>query len=350
MGIVSDEQIVAIRTHSGVPVYQFRGDRISSMKWTREQREVSLCDLTLPPVAGVDDLPVPFLHWVDVWDGDGVERYWSGPIIDVGLDHDAMTVQAGDTAALAGRTRCPITKSWDAADPAEIAGELWAAMVEIQGLQVHITQRTDPRGDRFDFRSANKDGDVEMLDETINRLVETGQLRWTVVGGNPILGPAPFEAVAQLGEHHFVGNAFRLNRSGRQSYNDVVLRAADAVVQHRVEMGGLNLQFIKDIDDMFGVSNADRAVKQYTRYTAAIRDSITMPSGAVLADSAPVTISELVPSTRFVVEAFGLLATMELDQVAVTYSQGVSQVAVKLEAVNDELPELMSIDATGVTA
>ncbi|CAA0078269.1 Uncharacterised protein [Mycolicibacterium vanbaalenii] len=343
MGIVSDEQIVAIRTHTGVPVYQFRGDRIVQMEWTREQREVSTCDLVLPPVTGVDDLPTPWLHWVDVWNGDGDERYWSGPIVDVTLDHRAMTVAASDAATWAGGTRCPITKRWEAADPAQIAGELWDGMIEVQGLQTRPVVRFDPRGGRFDFASSNKDGQVEMLDQTIRRLVEVGQLHWTVVAGRPILGPAPFDSVAELGEHHFVGeNAFRLHRSGGQMFNDVMVRGADAVVTKRVEAGGLNRQTIKDIESMFGVSNLDRAAHQLVRYTGAVRDSITMPNGAVLAPDAPVTIGELIPSARFVVEAFGLLAVMELDQVSVTYSQGVSQVAVKLEAVNDDLPELLS--------
>lgn len=343
MSIVSDHQIVSVRSHSGVPVAQWLPDQIMSMKWTREKREASICDLVLPPVAGVEDLPTQWANTVEVWNDAGDERYWSGPIVDVGLDHQAMTIAAEDTSAWGSATRCPITKRWDAADPAEIAGQLWEAMIEFQGLQVAPVVRADPRGGRFDFSSSNADGDTEMVNAVIARLVDSCQLYWTVVAGTPILGPVSLDPVADLGEHDFVGDAFRLVRDGRQTRNDVLVRGADAVVQRRVEAGGMNLQTIKDINSMFGVSNLHRAAHQLVRYTGAVRDAITMPSGAVLAPDAPVTIGELVPSARFNVEAFGLLKTMELDQVAVTYSQGVSQVAIKLESVNDDLPELLTL-------
>ncbi|ORA38119.1 hypothetical protein [Mycobacterium aquaticum] len=340
--IVSDEQIVSVRTASGKQLYQFLSSGYSQLKWTRELREVSICNLGVPPKAGYVRIPdiTPWMHWVDVWDGQGRELYWSGPIQSAEQGRDWLALSARDASSLLGRTRCPLTKRWDAADPAEVARELWDAAIDHHGLNIKPISRPDPRGDRFEFSCT---ADTAMTDNVIKDLTDRG-LYWSVVAGIPLLGPAKFEAVATLSEDDFVDGGLSVIRDGANTSNDVLLRAADAVSRGRVEMGGLSLQSIVNIDSMFGVSNTDREAYKYARYNGVIRDAIKVPPGASLHRDTPISMQLLVPSVRLNVEAYGLLSTMELAGVTVNCSSSGVTVGIDLESVNDDLPELVELD------
>jgi hypothetical protein len=338
MGVASDRQIISVHTASGVQLYQWGPEeQLGPPKWTREQRQTSTCDITVPSVhnAGLPLDITPWLHWVSVWDSDGQELYWTGPIQRVTLTKDVTQVSARDVSALMTRTRCPITKRWEAADPSRIAGELWAAMLALHGIPTRAVQRVDPRGDPFDFEA---NADSEMMADTITRLVEVG-LYWTVVSGVPVLGPAPLDAVAALGEHDFVGDSLSLVRDGSESFNDVLVRGADNLARSTAPMGGLRLQTIASLDDMFGVSNVAHAARQYARYTASIKDSVVLSEDVVLHPDVPLTVQQLIPSARVTVDAFGTLSLMEVTKVTVAGGDP----AVGLQTVNDDLPELMTI-------
>lgn len=340
--MISDDQIISVRTARGVPLYQFLTDGYSSLKWTRQLRNSSRCDLQVPSESGYARIPdiTPWLHWLDVWDGNQRDLLWSGPIQRAEQGRDWLALTAFDTSALLQRTRCPLTKQWDAADPAEIAEELWAAAIELHGLNVRPIMRLDPRGDRFAFSCV---ADEKMTDQVIEELAGKG-LYWSVVAGIPVLGPAKFQAIEALSENDFVDGQLSVIRDGSATYNDVLLLAGDSVSRARVPLGGLNLQKIITVDDMFGVSNAGRAAVQAVRYSGAIRDAISVAQGAVLHPDAPLSIDRLVPSVRINVEAFGLLSTMEVEGVTVTRTQGKTTVGVDLESVDDELPELIELE------
>lgn len=341
MPVISSEQIVSLRTASGKQLDQFLATHQESLKWTREQRQVSVLEMTVPSVIDADRMDItPWLHWIDVFDAQGRELYWSGPIQRVSASRSRTSISARDMSALMTRTRCPLTKNWDAADPSKIAGELWAAMIAHHGLNTRAIERVDPRGDHFDFEAI---ADEQMMSATFDRLVGLG-LHWTVVGGVPILGPAQLKSIVALGEDDFTGGEFSFVRDGSQTYNDVLLRGGDNLARASVPMGGLRLQTINNIDDMFGVSNVDRAAKQYVRYTGAIKDTLVLSDGAVLHPDAPLGISQLIPSVRFNVEALGVLQLMELQNVTVT---GEGAVALTLASVNDDLPELVEIAQKG---
>ncbi len=342
--IVTEEQIVSLHTINGVQLHQFLGGQQSTVTWNRELREVSRCELTIPtptPMQLIDIMP--WMHCIDVWDAYGEELYWTGPVQKVVYGREEVTISARDPAAFAARTRCPITKKWDGTDPAVIARELWEALIEAHGLHAKCVDRTNPLGERFDF---DVKADAKMLDVILDDLVSQG-LFWSVVSGVPILGPAPLKPIAALGEHDFIGPGLTLVRDGAATFNDVLLRGADNIAHARVDLGGLNLQTTVDIDNMFGVSNAMRAVNQHVRYTSTIRDAVVLADTAVLHPRAPLTIGQLIPSIRINVEAYGLLATTELESVEVTCTPADTSVSVKLESVNDELPELATVDDTG---
>jgi hypothetical protein len=342
--IVTGEQIISLRTVNGVQLHQFLGSQLTTATWTRDLREVSRAEITVPATAEYLLLPdiVPWLHWVDVWDANGEELYWTGPIQKVECDWSKMVITARDSAALYARTRCPITKRWEAEDPAAIAAELWGYMIETHNLATKTIERNNPLGDRFDYRVVK---DTKMLDAVFDDLVSKG-LFWSVVSGIPILGPAPLKPIAALGEGDFIGAGITLIRDGAETYNDVLLRGADNIASVRVDRGGLNLQKIVDVDDMFGVSNAARAANQYVRYASKIRDAVSLPEGSVLHPNAPLVIGQLIPSMRVNVEAYGMLFTVELESVEVSLEAGKAEVSVKLESVNDEKPELILAESS----
>lgn len=336
-----EHQIVSLHTGTGVQLYQFLGNDLIDLQWSRELRSTSRCEATVPSTLDYNRIPdlVPWQHWLSVWDNSGQDLYWTGPIQKVSATRESMTVSARDISALFTRTRCPITKRWDTTDPADMATELIEAMIEHHGLGVAPITRADPLGDKFDYAVS---ADERMLDSVLDELVSFG-LYWSVVAGTPLLGPMPRTSVAALSEYDFVGGGLTVIRDGSQFYNDVLLRSADALSRARVPLGTLNLQAIVNIDSMFGVSNTDRAVKQYARYVSTIRDTVSLPDNSVLHPNAPVTLDQLVPSARVTVDAYGVLVLMQLTGVDVQYTSETSSVSVRMESVDDELPELVDI-------
>lgn len=339
--VIGDTQIVSVHTNTGVQLYQFLGSELIDLTWSRDLRATSRCEVTVSSELDYNRLPdlVPWQHWVSVWDETGQTLYWTGPIQKVAATRESVVISARDVSSLLTRTRCPMTKRWDTTDPADVAGELWRAMAEHHGLNIAPIVRYDPLGDKFDFKAV---ADEQLLDKLSDELVGFG-LYWTVVSGTPVMGPMPRDPVAALGETDFVGGGITVVRDGSQFHNDVLLRSGDAVSRARVPLGTLNLQTIVNIDSMFGVSNTDRAVKQYARYVSTIRDTVILPSNSVLHPYAPVSIDQLVPSARLVVDAYGVLVLMQLTGVDVTYTSETSSVSIRMESVDDELPELVTI-------
>lgn len=334
--VVTDNQFVSLHTATGVQVYQWSPDDYSTSTWTRNQRDASRCDLVLPPVQGIDPLTdvAPWLHWITVWDGDRDVVLWTGPIQKaVSNKRTGLTLAVKDHAAYLSRTRNPITKRWDAADPAWIAGELWRAMIDQQGLKARPIVRADPEGDRFDFQVLT---DAQMLDQTLGDLVNLG-LRWSVVSGAPVIGPLSLEPVATLSEDDFIGEGISLVRDGAATYNDVLVRGPDNLARAHVDYYGQNLQTIANVDNMFGVSNVTRAAQAYVRRMGAVQTRLELTPGTTLHPEAPVSIDDLMPSARFVVQAHGIRQLMELTSVEVERVAGSTNVKVTMDVVEEEL-------------
>jgi hypothetical protein len=331
------EQVVSLHTKSGVPLYQFLASDLQSLTWTRELCETSRAMVEVPTGA-VDDI-TPWLHWMSVWDADGKTLHWTGPVQRATYRREIVTIEARDVSALLERTRTPLTKAWEATDPALIAAEMWRAVMETHQLRGDPVVRRDPLADPFNFTST---ADAQMLDAVMDELVELG-LSWSVSAGTVLLGPAPRTSMASLGEDDFINAGLSLVRDGSRVFTDVLLRAADEVTRARVNTAGLNLQTIVDVDSLFGVSNADRAARQYLRYCSRMREAVVLDGAAQLHPEVPLTVDSLIPSVRVTVAAYGTLALMELQSVEVTAAQDGVSVAVGLEAVDDDPPELVKI-------
>lgn len=335
MPVVTDNQIISLHTGSGVTLYSFLAEHYTDSTWTRDQRDASSCTLTLPPQDGLDSLPdiVPWLHHVTVFDGDRDVVLWTGPIQKASANRAGLSLKVKDHGAYLQRTRDPMTKRWDATDPATIGAELWRRMLEHHGVNSRVIERPDPEGDRFDFQSL---ADDQMLDQTIRSLVDLG-LRWTVVSGTAIIGPVGLEPIATLSADDFLGDGITLSRDGSAVYNDVMVRGADVRQRERVDFYGQNLQTIHDVDDMFGVSNVTRAAQQYVRHTGTVRTVLELPANTTLHPDAPVSIDELMPSTRFVIEDQGIRQLMELTGIEVNRRSGSASVSVSMESVEEDI-------------
>lgn len=341
--IVTNDMAVSIHTYGrGVPLYQFPPERITSLRWNRALRDTSQCDLQVPSLLDGWHLPniSPWLHWLSVWEPRGTEPVWTGPIRSVSSDDNTTSINARDVSALLARTRTPMTLRWDATDPAYIAGELWERMIRHHGLRARPVVRPDPDGKRYDHQVK---ADSAMLAADMEQLVQMG-LRWTVVGGVPILGPAPRTPVASLGREHFTNNGPTITRDGSQMFNDVLVRAPDNVAHAIAPMGGLNLQTIANRDSMFGQGNVERQALELAKYSAAARDILTLPQGATLDPSAPITLAMLIPSHRLRIEAYGLLTLQEITGVEVSIAPGAADAKITTASVNDNEPDL--IDST----
>ena len=332
MPVVTDEQFISLHTKHGVQLYQFSPSGYTETVWGRKQRDVSTCDITIPPSPGLERLPdiVPWAHWVTVWDGPRNIVLWTGPIFHAKENIKGLTLSVKDHAAYLRKTRVPMTKRWDAADPAWIAGELWDVMLDQKGIRAKALVNSDPEGKRFDYQTRT---DTEGLDQTMSALVDLG-LRYSVVSGVPIIGPLSLEPLVSLSEKDFVGgDGISLVRDGTDTCNDVVIRNSDTIARAKVEYYGESLQTIKDIDSMSGVSNANKSAYSYLKQTSAVRTRLELEPGTVLHPDAPVSIDELMPSTRFVIEAHGIRQLMELTDVEVTRRAGIAETKVTMELV-----------------
>lgn len=330
MMLVDQEQWVAIHTRSGVLAHQFSPSQYGKLSWSREQRQVTKCTMHAPLGPNVDRLPdlVPWVHQLSVFNSRQ-ELYWTGPLQKVTGTRRDLTLTAADPSALMARTRNPLTKRWDATDPAVPAGELWNGLITHHGLNIEPVIRFDPLGDRFDFRVV---GDEQMVDQTIAQLVDVG-LRWTVIAGTPLLGPVGVDPIAALSEDDFINADIELSRDGTDSYNDILVKGADNIARARLPMHGENLQQIIQIGSMFGVGNVQRATEAYVRYYGSIRETLTLPADAALHPDAPVTMDQLVPSARFTMEAFDIIRTWELTSMSCDVDNAGAFVSVAMESI-----------------
>ncbi|ADX31949.1 minor tail protein [Tsukamurella phage TPA2] len=282
----------------------------------------------------------PWAHWLDVWDTDNSVLLWSGPILKLASSRESLTLSARDVSALTTRTRCPISKEWDASDPCRIAAELWTAMLALHNIKATPILRNAGQPP-FNFKC---EADTKFLQAVLDDLEKIG-LRWTVVAGVPILGPVPTDATV-LDERDLQGD-IQVIRDGTETANDILVRGADFSARTTVPLGGLHLQGLVNLDSMFGVSNLERAAREYAQSTASIRDALSLPGGLILHPDTPVTIDDLLPGARFEVHARGLVSLMELESVEVKRSPGDLEVSVTLESVPTDAPELATNDRIG---
>lgn len=320
MPIIDQNQIVSVHSVKGVLMYQFTAaQQQTSLNWGRQLRDTGTATLTAGPMMVNGRIPdiYPWAHWLSIWSADAKSLYWTGPIQKLVANRFGTEIDAKDPSAYLTRTRVPLTKSWDGVDPCIPMTEMWNMLCDLHGLNQYPVRRYDPWGHLYNLSVT---ADSEMLDKTIKTFESYG-LRWTVVAGVPLVGPMPLQPIASLGDQHFIGDGLQLVRDGTNTFNDILLKGPDDLARARVDLGdGVNLQQIVTADNMFGVSNVEKATAQYVRQTGMIKNDIDVPSNAALHPDAPVTLDQLVPSARFAIEAYGVRLRMELETITVATS------------------------------
>ena len=300
--------------------------------WGRELNEVSRCEMTIASNADVVDSLMPWHHWITVW-GDRAP-VWTGLVRKVTIGDAATKIDVRDVGSLLARTRVPLTRAWQSREPAVVAEQMWRTMLELHRVQVDPLLLPSVGGDVFDLSVT---ADTQMLTQASDELVKLG-LRWTVVAGRPVLGPQPSAPVAAFQDGDFMAET-QVVRDGSRAANDVRVQGQNAAHTYTADMAGLRLQTLVSIDDLFGVSNIERAAHQYAREVASIREQIVVPSSATLHPEADVTVDDLVPGAHFLVHSRGIAEVMMLTQMDVSASGGAHDVRVTLESI-DEPTEL----------
>ena len=334
--VVTDNQVVSIHTGAqGIQLLQFAPEDYSSATWGRTLADASQFSLTLP-TADLPrlDLVEPWRDWASVYDDDNGHLLWTGPITAARENAAGMAISAKDHMTYLKATRVPVTKRWDAIDPAYVGGELWRYMSDMHQLgRARPIVRPDPDGHRYDFQVVKDDA---MMDTTFGDLAGLG-MRWTVFAGTPIFGPMGRTPVATLTEDDFDGDGISFVKDGSATVNDVLVRGQGLNAHARTDFHGQNLQALINRDSMDGLSSLQGAADAYVKETGQVRMRLELAPNATLKNTAPVTIDDLIPSNRFVLEARGIRQLFELTGVDIDRQPGGVGIRVTMVSVNPKL-------------
>lgn len=323
---------IGVRTVGGNAGPRVSCDAVTRLGFGRELSEVSKLTFTSadPEVMEL----IPWIHWIDFFDGDTEEPDWSGIVMDrsKGLRSGNVVVEAQDVSVYQWYTRVPVTDRWSQFDTASIAESIWRQMLLRKNIDIEPSVRISPSGDRFDFGVS---ADSQMINAAMEDLVRLG-LEWTVYAGRPILGKRDPEPVWTFKECDFA-DELTVKASGRRAANDVRLQGMNWGHTQRVEYGGLDLQALVSLDSLFGKSNIATAARQYLESNGRIRDGLTVPQGATLSPDAGIGLDELVPGYWYSVYAQGFSSTLKLRSVSVEYTPDGRSVALSLDAPNTTL-------------
>ncbi|WP_064442261.1 NADH-quinone oxidoreductase subunit NuoG [Hoyosella altamirensis] len=332
----------AVRFHdvNGTTVAELACNDVRNITWSRELSEVSRVEVT-GGTAAAPQIPEDVHEWVHhasvFRDGEFV---WSGVAQVVDFDDDEWRVTVRDPGTYQWRTRTPITRIWSDTDPVRIAGELWEAMFGLHGLaqaDPHLYFSTVT----YDFSATR---DRRMMHQVTEDLVRLG-IDWTVHAGRPVIMPATqvpeLTAPTGFADCDFA-ERLRVRRDGTRLFTDVMVKGQNFAANATQELGGLRLQDIVAMDDLFGQANVRRAATQLVARRAAPRLEVHVPAGATLSPDAQVTINELMPGVVFPVHTSlggGISAYRRLEKVEVTQDANGERVAVTLGEVPDQPDE-----------
>lgn len=335
--VLWEDTAVSLHTADGRVLGALLCTGMEGITWGRERREVSSCEITALTQADPDLLEDlrPWVHWVTVWNGE--RAVWSGPIQSVSLGRSVTRIMAKDTGTFMWRTRVPITYRWADTDPTDIAATVLGYMNDLHGITaapIVLPAVTES----FTY---NATADTRMLHQMFDDLTKLG-LEWTVVAGRFILGKFPSEPVASLAECDFLVQIERL-RDGTATFNDIRVQGQNWAQTAVAPLAGLRLQTLVSLDDVFGVSNIQKAARLYAEETSAIRDVLVLPSNASLHPEAQVDLDDLIPGKTLLVQAEGVSSLMVVDQMSVTATPSSFDTQVTLVAVSNrgEVAELV---------
>lgn len=316
----------SIDTFDGIPLGAVECP--TDYNWGREQNEVSICTVNAPRQSLTTDI-LPWYTWLNCWHGQSLQ--WRGPVQDVRYDNSTMSIAAKDIGVFMWKTRTVVTKSWNALDISTIAADMWRSMLDLQNIEAEpVVMPALSTSGRYSIKVT---ADLKMMNQDMSDLTKLG-LRWTVVRGRPIIGNQPKGVAAELAECDLTVGP-QIQRSGAKTSNDVRVQGTNYAWTERIDMGGLHLQSLVSIDNVFGSSNITRAAHEQLLKRAYIKDSLVIPSTAPLMPTAPVELDMLVPGIQIAVTALGYRALFELHKVDVSGGSTNTDVTLTMAAVPD---------------
>ncbi len=335
--VLWEDTVVSLHTADGRMLGALLSTAMDSVSWGRERREVSTCEITAltqfdPEL--LEDLR-PWVHWVTVWHGQ--EPVWSGAVQKVTLGRSITRIIAKDTGTFMWRTRVPITYTWNDLDPTRIAASVVELMNEVHGITAPPIV-LPALSESFTYSAV---ADSRMLHQMMDDLVKLG-LEWTVVAGRFILGRFSTAPVATLTEQDFLVELERV-RDGTATFNDVRVQGQNWAQTAVAPLAGLRLQTLVSLDDVFGVSNIQKASLLYAQETAAIRDTLVIPDSASLHPEADVVFDDLIPGKTILVQTEEVATLTVVDKVRVHAGPGGFDTQVTLLAVHEagEIAEMV---------
>lgn len=334
--VITDNMVVSVHTGArGIQLFQFAPDDYAQLTWGRRMSDASACDITCPAadLSRLDRVE-PWRDWASVYDDDNGQMLWTGPITAARENRTGIAISAKDHMTYLSRSRVPITKRWDARDPSIVAGELWRAMADQHGVgRATAVVRPDPEGQRYDY-DVTKDG--QTLDQVFNDLAGMG-MRYSVVAGTPIFGPLGRQPVATLSEDDFEGDGITFVKDGTAVVNDVLVRGNGLNARARTDLYGLNLQALINRDSLEGISNIQSAANAYVKETGRVTTRLELAPNTTLKPTAPVTLDDLMPTNRFVIEARGIRQLFELTAAEFDRQAAGTAIRVTMNSVNVKL-------------
>lgn len=328
---------VTITDWQGRHVGHVPGRAVLAVQWGRESEETSSASVSLSGIADVAEDVWPWHHWMNVWDGD--TRVWSGLVRTVTLGEGGVRLDARDVSTLLGRTRVPESGRFETMNMPRLGADVWERAMVGHRISTEPVVRYPSGSELYDYRV---EADTAMVSDVFDDLVAMG-LRWTVTAGRPVFGwPLSGAPVADLSQRDFTVALSRV-RDGSRTYNDVRLQGQNYAATYHVDVGGLNLQSVVSVDDLFGVGNIRRAARSYVARTARVEDVIDVPSSAGLSPTAEADVEDLVPGNEVIVRAGGLQQLMRVSGVDVSWKSGAGTVSVRLSRVDRE-PEILEGD------
>lgn len=351
-------------------------DALTSVRWTRTVNDVSEGVITIAKAAAEDCCGLlgeiePWVHELSIYrDNDLV---WQGPIVRTVESRSSMRIEAQDVAAWLGRTINTMVLRFVLLDPLlpahagpvqEIADTIiqtnlldptWSTPPDWCRVVPYIVRDDSPTITKFE-----KDGSTDaaiwlvpvlkILDE---ELVPRG-LEYTTVGRALLLG-RPQTALdrpqARLTLDDIAGDVelIKDGASGaaivwatNQVQDDIALAGFGLSGYTSTAYGRLDALILSQAENMDGYDLLQLAQASIVgRFPVPI--GLSIPTGARLAASAPVTMDQLVAGVRLDVEATGMCSEVavayRLTDVEVEWSDSGEQVAVSLVPLgNDPAP------------
>lgn len=307
-----------------------QGRTLSALTWERTLGDVSQCAIEVAQTSPLLLDLEPWVHHVLVWCGP--ELVWRGPVYNVSVARNAVSITARDPSVYFDKRRIANRRVWWQQDLADIARDLARdAMADDDPFKL-INRLAWAATEIYATRDAFPD--ARMIADEFKDLSDAGLL-WTVLAGRLLLGPVTKSYETRPITDRDIDGELSILKDGGDTVTDAWVIGKNVTgrwVQPAEEVGLLQTIDKQDaITDGETAMNAARKIVQSGKTTPR---RIEFPSDTRLLPSAPVALNELIPGAiiPFATTALGVEITsnMMLEAVKVSQTAGGETVSVTL--------------------